>query len=213
MSVDFTFRPLDHATWQGDGRPSYKSCRFRAPYRDTLELLRRELRHLNVRQAVIEMDLTEGDIRIDGLPRANARYNSPRVRLSFELTDVGPVQYPCDTFSDHQDNIRAIAKTLEAQRAQTRYGATRRNQQYTGWKALPGGSATEVAMTVDIASAVVRRIGGGDPQEIRNSAAEYRTCYRRAVKACHPDTNGDEYTEDFQRLQEAKRILDKHHAA
>lgn len=212
MSVDFIYRPLDHSTWVNDGRRNYKSCRFRSSYKNTMDLLRKELRALNVRRAVVETDITEGEIRLDGLPYANAKPRSPRVRLSFDLSGIGPVQYPCDTYDSWQDNVRAIAKTLEAQRAMDRYGATRHRQQYTGWKALPGGTTHEVAMTPTSAADLIVTMAGGIASEIVRDQGVYRTKYRMAVKACHPDTNGEGFTDSFKKLQEAKRVLDKHHA-
>lgn len=205
---DFTFRPLG-ADWLHDGKESYECCRFRAPYSKTLNDLRYELGRFGVSEAVIELDLTDREIRRDGLPRSDARPQSPRVRLSFNHPALGSLQYPCDTYGDYRDNLRAIAKTLEAQRAMDRYGATRLNQQYAGWKALPSGRTIEQAMTVEAAAAFIVTLCGGATTLIISSASYYQHAYRRAAKATHPDTGGDE--SEFKRLQEAKRLLHQHH--
>ena len=48
------------------------------------------------------------------------------------------MSYPCDKYSNWQANLRAIALSLEALRAEDRYGVTRRAEQYKGWaKLLP----------------------------------------------------------------------------
>lgn len=207
-----TFQPLELATWPADQAPRYQRSQFKASYGATLELIKAELHRIGVEDAVIELDLTEREVRRDGLPRADARPRSPRVRLSFELEGVGPLQYPCASYDDYRANLRAIGLTLEAQRAMDRYGATRRRQQYTGWKALPGGGAVVTgAMTVEQAASCIVTWAGGDTNRIIKDPAEYRDAYRRAAKATHPDTNGEQFQDDFMRLQEAKRVLDKHH--
>lgn len=205
---DFTFRPLG-ADWLDDGKDTYESCLFRSTYTRTLYDLRRELDMLGVSEAVIELYLTDHEIRRDGLPRADARPTSPRVRLSFNHPALGQLQYPCDTYSDYRDNLRAIAKTLEAQRAMDRYGATRLNQQYAGWKALPSGGSLQQAMTVEDAAAFIAELVGSTKGMIIEKPSYYQFSYRRAALATHPDTGGDE--DQFKQLQEAKRVLHKHH--
>ncbi len=205
---DFTFRPLG-ADWLDDGKDTYECCLFRSTYTRTLSDLRRELDMLGVSEAVIELALTDPEIRRDGLPRADARPRSPRVRLSFDHPSLGQLQYPCDTYGRYQDNLRAIAKTLEAQRAMDRYGATRLNQQYAGWKALPSGGSIEQAMTVEDAAAFIETLVGSAATLIIEQSNYYQHSYRRAALAAHPDTGGDE--DQFKQLQEAKRVLHEHH--
>jgi hypothetical protein len=209
--VNIIFRPLS-GVWPDDGRTHYESCRFRAKYSATLGELKYELCRLGVDMAVIELDLTERDIRLDGLPRANATPESPRVRISFEHPDLGALQYPCDTYSHWQDNLRAIAKTLEAQRAMDRYGATRRNQQYAGWQQLPpGGAAMQTAMTVEQAAAFINDAAGRPTvnKDLIGIADNARLAYRSAAAKLHPDRGGD--ASKFNLLQEAKRVLFAHH--
>lgn len=219
--VRFIFRPLDGGRWPSDGETVYKPCRFRAKYMDTLELLKKELRALGVNVAIIESELREGQIRVsDSLPKSKCSPSGPKVRLSFTHPDnsIGDLSYPCDTFDNWKDNLRAIAKTLEASRTMDRYGATRDNNQYRGWKRLPG--AIQVAMTVEAAAGVlVEESGtarkGESPYEraverLLQSGAETSYYYREAAKCCHPDTEGGSQPK-FIRVQEAKRILEQHH--
>lgn len=208
--VQFTYRPLDAATWVSDGRHQYEKSRFGSQWSKTMQQLDDELRMIGVRRAVIEMDVEERDIRNDGLPRSSARPASPRVRISFSYPDVGDLQYPCDTYDDWQDNIRAIVKTLAAQRAMDRYGATRLHQQYTGWKQLPEAASE----TMDVRSAAAY-IGANSNGE--HSVHEIMECghlpqaYRQAAMNLHPDHGGTDKL--FATLTKAKASLDAYHGA
>lgn len=210
--VEFSFRTLDHSTWPSDGREYYENCRFKASYGKTLSDLSDELRRIGVTRAVIEADVTERDVRLDNQLRSGARPSSPRVRISFKHPQIGPLQYPCDTYGLWTDNLRAIALTLAAQRAMERYGATRRHQQYTGWKQLPDSNGLQTAMTVEQAARWLDEALPTSPYTAKNIAAdggEYRHAYRSAAMKFHPDRGGNQA--DFVRLQEVKRVLDQHH--
>lgn len=206
MTLNATFRPI-HRWPQAETR-NRRPSRFRASWGDTLELLKRELAHLHARNVVIQLDVSEQDIRLDGYPRANARTRSPRVILSFETPD-GAFSYPCDTWTDWQDNVRAIALTLEHLRAINRYGVTKHREQYRGWKALPGAGEASTTTTAEAAARFVARFCDVSAQELLDHPGRAADAYRAAAKRLHPDAGGS--TEDFQRLQEAKRILDEHH--
>ena len=202
-AVEFRFRPLS-GVWQDDGLEEYQTCRFRASYRKTLDLLTYEMIRLGVGSAVIEMDVSERDIRLDGLPRAHARPDTPRVRLSFEHPKIGPLQYPCDTFADYRDNLRAIAKTLEAQRAMDRYGATRRSQQYRGWRALPPRAGGEPETRVEAAS-VIARYSVHTAEDLLAHPDRIPRAGRQAQHKTHPDRGGSAH--EFYLVQEAIRTL------
>src|SRR5205807_9216809 len=102
-----------------------------------LEQLQHDLHLLDaVEPVVLEAGYLPHEIRMDGLPRRGARPSDPAVIVSFD-SRVGPLRYGCDTFSTHDDNLRAIALALEALRAVDRYGVTKRGEQYQGWSALP----------------------------------------------------------------------------
>ena len=207
-NVKITFRPLD-GSWISDGKDTYEWCRFRVPYGKTIADLKHEMGRIGVNECIIELDLAEDDIRLDGLPRANARPNLPCVRIIFDHPDIGPLQYPCDTYSDWHDNVRAIVKTMEAQRAMERYGATRRQQQYTGWRALPPGGATmQQVMTSEEAARYIGGISGVPSQDIHSDPAIFKDAYRLAAAISHPDRTGD--NAEFVKLQEARRVLIKH---
>lgn len=201
-----TYRPIH--VWPREETRDRKRSRFRSGWSDTVELLKRELRMIGARNVVIQLDLREEDIRLDGLPRANARPSSPRVIISCETAD-GPLSFPCDTWDHWQDNVRAIALTLEHLRAIDRYGVTRHREQYRGWKALPPAGETSTTMTTVQAAGFVSLHCVYIATEILCDASVWRAAYREAAQRLHPDRGGS--IDDFQTLQAAKRVLDKHH--
>ena len=140
-----TFRPFDRPPPPlGDTPPPFYSS-----WPDTVSLLARELRHLEAKRVVVELAVTEQDLRLDGMPRANARLYNDAVRISFD-SKWGPLRYETGEFATGaywqnggrpgwQSNVRAIALSMEALRKVDRYGVSKRGEQYRGWRALPTG--------------------------------------------------------------------------
>ncbi len=165
-----TFRPLERAV-PGARRLSP----FRASWSSTVDLLVKELRAHGAQTAVLEVDMREQDLRLDGMPRADRRARTPGIVLSFEAATVPgrpKLRYEVGEFSDWQDNLRAVALGLQALRAVDRYGVTKRGQQYAGWRALPMGS------------------GDPSPERGRVLIREHGSV-AGALKATHPDHGGD----------------------
>lgn len=205
----YTTRPLVDRTWLQPQRRV--SAPFRAGWEDTLKVLGKELDHLRARDVVLELDLTEGMIRNDGLPRADAKIETPAVALAFE-SKHGPLIYRCDRYvgrwygsTDWHHNVRAIALTLEALRAVERYGATSTGQQYTGWKALGSTpfAPTVEAMTEDDAWARLADLIG---VPVANARVDSRRTVDRAARAAHPDTGGSEQL--WASYEAARKVLD-----
>lgn len=181
--MDIKCRPI--STFPAEfhaARPT--GSRFRAGWMDTLDLLKRELSKLGAHNAVIEMALTEREIKLDGWPRAEARPSHPGVVISFE-SKHGPLRYGTDAFPDWKENVRAIALGLEALRKVERYGIGKRGEQYQGWRQLASGGK----MTEAEAQNLLDNYGGE----------------RAALKATHPDAGGN--AEDFAAVQEAREVL------
>lgn len=202
------FRPIQQ--WPGENTRNRRTSNFSASWSATLSLLDRELCQLGAQNVVIQVAVTEGEIRNDGYPRANARPVHPGVIVSLDSA-YGPLSYPCDTFTSWQDNLRAVALALEALRAVDRYGVTKRGEQYTGWKQLPSGTPMPAAMTREQAAAYIAEYA--DPtaaipgmEQALLAGRMVEASYKAAAKNLHPDRGGS--TETFQRLQEAKRVLD-----
>jgi hypothetical protein len=189
-----TFRPLHKEAWGGEFTPaSERRSRwtFKAGWSDTLELLERELTHLAAKDVVIEADFTEADIRLDGLPRKNARAPQfPGVRIAFE-SKHGPLVYQTDSCAFWEHNVRSIALGLEALRAVDRYGITRRAEQYTGWKAIGAGSSSE---GVTVADATEVLLAWSEYQHIPATQVSQRLMIRRARGRAHPDKHGGDHT-------------------
>lgn len=201
------FRPF--ISWPGEPTRYRKASPFSSTYPATLELLERELNMLGAREAVLQLDLTEAEIRTDGRPRANARPAHPGVVLSVE-TRYGALQYATDVFDHWQDNLRAIALSLEALRRVDRYGVARRGEQYTGWRALPAGDGTTTTDPRTAAEFIITA-AGYDVDEWNVKAvldgSQLQPAYRLAARRLHPDQGGS--PEDFALLQAAKRVLDE----
>lgn len=209
-----TFRPIDHWPNGEYTKPYARKSKytFRGTYSDTLELLERELTQLGAKEVVVQLELDESDIRLDGMPRSNATTKGPAVIVAFD-SKHGPLKYATDTFADWKSNLRAIALGLEALRKVERYGITKWGEQYTGWKQLGGGMEMPPAqMTIEDAAdfIVEHSTRAGLPLErddILTLGAWLNDGYRMAAKVLHPDAGGS--TAEFQKLQEAKRILDE----
>lgn len=205
-SPNVTFRPIDR--WPGESTKRRQRSRFRAGWSDTLELLQRELDQLKAKNTVVMLDLTEDDIRLDGWPRANANPGHPGVILAFE-SPYGPLKYPCDTFTTWKDNLRAIALALEALRKVDRYGVTKRGEQYTGWRALPGPSGE--ATTAQQAAGILASESGGHTQQILDHPDAAGAAIRQALMEAHPDRGGS--PDRFHAVQTARRVIEAHHGA
>lgn len=172
------YRPLP--VWPHPVTKDRPYCRFKATYSRTLELLRREVEALQADRwsdpiITLGVGLDPRDIRQDGQPRANARAMShPGVELSFDSRH-GRLTYATDEFDEWQDNLRAIALSLEALRAIDRYGVSKRGQQYTGYALL---------------------VAGDDPVTRGRKLVERYGSVKEALRHTHPDTGDTDVTVD-----------------
>jgi hypothetical protein len=191
-SLGVTVRPLT------EPRPAMgnRYSPFSANLTSTVELLATELRALEATQVVIEMDLRERDIRIDGLPRADAKPSHDGVALSFQ-SKFGPLRYATAEFTGRwgqqgwEANLRAIALSMQALRAVDRYGVSKRGEQYTGWRAIPMSTDPAQAMTT--------------PEQAREFLRRWDGDVRRALRDTHPDTGGDE--DEFRTVIKARELI------
>jgi len=188
---DLSYLGLRVVPWDGT-RPkcAWRRSLFSASLTSTLRLLRDELRHLSAKQVLVELDVWERDIRLDGYPRANAKVHSPVVAVSFQ-SQHGPLRYVCAEYDDWRDNLRAIALSLQALRAVDRYGVSKRGEQYRGWKELPVSTDPAAHMDADQARAYLADAWGGD--------------VRRALFETHPDHGGD--PDEFRKVQRARELV------
>lgn len=219
----YTTRPL--SGWDGPRTPSSdrrSRWTFKASWSNTLALLERELGHLDATDVVLEADFREQDLRLDGMPRSNARPPvDPAVRISF-ASKYGPLIYQADSCEQWQHNVRSIALGLEALRAVDRYGITRRAQQYSGWRQIGAGPSAALvpeppmdrprAASILIAAAYSDAAGydAMHPLWERELLAgvgphSVNVVTRRALRFTHPDAGGT--SEAFDQVQRAITVL------
>jgi hypothetical protein len=196
--IDARFVSIE--TWPGTKTQSYKRKKstFRAKYSATLDDLEREISAIRARDVLIQTFMRRDQIRNDGWPKSNATTPAELgVILSF-TRDGKTVSMPCDKFTHWEDNLRAIALSLQALRSVDRYGVTTSGEQYRGWESLPppekGRSATQ-EMTKDQAIEILG---------VR-TAGTRRAAAIEAMKRAHPDKGGT--PEDFRLVHAAAKIL------
>lgn len=219
MAITIKIKPI--ANWIGAETKYPKSSQFRQNYSDTKKILAFELEKLNaVSSSVqIEMFVKPEEIRQDGELRANAKPWKPGVVLSFSIitgrvkksTDefinqTKSLSYPCDTFDDWQDNLRAIALSLEALRKVSRYGVFK-YEDMVSRLALP--SAEGKISSREAAAEFLSRFSVFETSEISENAECAKKAYREAALILHPDNpNFNGNTENFLELQKAKEVLE-----
>lgn len=119
---------------------------------------------------------TNHPVRLDGMPYAKATVFDSGVAVYFDYKKK-PVCFACDRWDSVQDNMRAIAKTIEALRGIDRWGTgDMLEQAFTGFTALPAPEQWWQVLGVTSAA-------GSD---------EINEAYRRLAMEHHPDRGGDE---------------------
>ncbi|MCV7255647.1 molecular chaperone DnaJ [Mycobacterium hackensackense] len=187
-----TLRPI--VAWPRELTRDRQRSPFSATWTSTMTILDRELHHLGAGRhradSVLQIALREQDFRLDGMPYARAVPDHPGVILNID-GNKGPMSMPCDKFNRWQDNLRAIALSLEALRRVDRYGTTPGNEQYRGWLAIEqAGSAASPREAAE----VLAKAAGLVDVVFDMSHANVTRLYRSAVKAAHPDRNGGDQT-------------------
>src|SRR5262249_12622020 len=103
----------------------------------------------------------------------------PGVAVYFELNKK-PVSLACDKWIRVEDNIWAIAKHIEALRAQDRWGVGTLEQAFRGYMALPGiGQTTGEKWWMVLGVPI-----NATPDKIKEA-------FRLLAKKHHPDKGGD----------------------
>ncbi len=197
--LDVRFRPMGPIA-----KKPRTNSRFKSTYTDILDKLEGELIKLNARNLVIEAGYELAQIRNDGWPRSSARPSHPDVRLSFNSRGK-EMAFPCSTYATIDDNLYAIALTLERLRDINRYGVTQEDQQYRGFTALP---APESARFDKYKAANLLAFLAGQGHSNGNILADpeaREAAYKVVVKKVHPDMGGSRETWD--RVQEAIGVL------
>lgn len=222
--IPLVFRPIKvwPEGWQDPNRER-RGSPFSATYSSTLSLLELELRKLGATEAILQVDASDRDVRLDGGLRADAKVRHPGVILTIDAA-IGTLVYATDEFTGWggrpgwQENLRAIALGLEALRAVERYGIATRGEQYAGYREIGSGiplGDSSAPMTRAAAAAFLIEWGewGDTPATIDEIlddgplGPEVRSSYfREAAKKLHPDAGGD--PELFRRLSLARETLE-----
>lgn len=173
------------------GKPVSRSPR-RAPFgrkhtvATGIDEIRRNLKLMGARHVVVTSNLP---LRNDGQPSgsANVREGVSRGVSVYWTVDDQPHVIACDTYWHVEDNLRAIALSLEAMRGIERWGAVQAAQMFQGFQALPPGTG-EVAAT----QRPWREVLGGDagwPDGLspEDELVIAKARYKAAIKKVHPD--------------------------
>lgn len=207
--------------WPGDENKNPKNSPFRASYGDTKALLIYELSKLKTIESSIQLGMfvDRDDIKVIGTAlKANARVRKPGVVLTFtrevsrkynpktyadEVKTVD-LSYPCDAFNSWQQNLRAIALSLEALRRVSRYGVFS-YETMAERLALP--AADGKSSSKDEALEFIATYSGMTIDDLRSNPDTLKAAYRQAAAKLHPDRNaGDDLL--FKRLIDAKNFLE-----
>lgn len=214
MSLDYRIEAIE--IWPGKRTDSWarQRSKFKTMWTKMMSELEREVRMLNGDNVVLRLEVSQRDIRLDGMLRADARPRDPGVVVQFrakKLSGSPTLYYRCDAFSWWQDNLNAIVKGLEALRMVDRYGVTPTGEQYAGFKALPSGGSTSATLTTSSAAELLARYTtDGDSSAILSDASAAKAAVRSAIYRTHPDrNNGDRLA--FDNVDAARKVLTAHH--
>lgn len=218
MPFEIYIKPI--INWIGTETKNPGNSLFKKTYSDTKKILQFELEKLGAiaSSVQLEMFIKPDDLRRDGvLLRAHAKPFKPGVVLSFSIitrrlrnrqtgeitNETKTLSYPCDTYNDWQDNVRAVALSLEKLRSVARYGVFK-YEDMVSRLALP--SAESKLSDKDAAIEFLERNTPFTTDELNGDSNVQKAAYREAARILHPDVGGS--TNDFLKLQDAKRILE-----
>lgn len=147
-------------------------------------------------EAIISTNL---DLRLDGLPRSGQKTPSdPGVAVYFTLDGVQRC-IPCDVYLRIEDNLAAVAATIEALRTIERHGSQMFEAAFSGFDALPSPDHVMSRSWRDVLD------------YYGNDYYEAEKAYQVARKKAHPDYKGSdkEFIEVQEAWQKAKQELEQ----
>lgn len=207
-SVSIRFVPIER--WPLAVPKHFRRCDFDSPYDKTLGLLKSELEKIGASAIVIQAFFRRDQLRQDGWPYASANPEKSGVILGFRAREKGDLSFPCWSYPDFRDNLRAIALSLQALRAVDRYGVTQRAEQYQGWKQIEQPKPA-FASRVAAARFVAVKAYGDDQlstaDDLLTDPDARKRAYRSAAALLHPDTQNGSH-EEFVLLQAAMAMLE-----
>ena len=160
---------------------------------DGLQRVLDQLQRLGVHQDDVIVS-TNLQTRLDGLPRSNqARPGDPGVCVYWKPAKSPMRCMAVDRYDEVQDNLAAVAATLEAMRSIERHGgAAILDRAFTGFAALPApvGGKRDWWTVLELSSTA--------------SQAEIREAFNRLAREHHPDRGGSD-----ERMAEIIRARDE----
>lgn len=177
-------------TWP-QGRPRTKwpeASRFDATLGAAVKDVQHEVALLGGVDLIISSNLAT---RRDGLPYANSAQPDDRGVAVYFTLKKRPMCFACDRWRKVEENMRAIAKTIDALRGIERWGSGQMVEQaFTGFLSLP---APEQPWQV---------LGLPDSHCTRQ---QIEAAYRELAMKHHPDRGGDQY--EMARINAARDAL------
>lgn len=160
------------------GRPRQhcrEAARFKTPLGTAVVNVQREVERLGGRDLVIT---SNQPLRRDGMPSARGGYVSDRGVAVYFMLRKKPMCFACDRWDYIEDNIQAIAKTIEALRGIERWGSGQMVEQaFTGFLALPQPEQPWQVLGLPDSHPT--------PEQVEEA-------YRRLAMQHHPDRGGAE---------------------
>lgn len=177
---------------------------FTAKYSQTLKLLEAELRQLRAKEITIQAGFKR--VRDDGWPYSSSKPDHPAVALQFRAAK-GVLVFRAHRYSRFEDNLRAIAMTLQALRAVDRWGVVE-GQQYTGFRQIEAPAA-EDKMTDQAAAAWLAFFSDYSSTDLLGSREKLDLAYKQTLLKLHPDRQDTGSHEGFVKTKQAYELLSK----
>jgi hypothetical protein len=159
------------------GRPRARfpeESRFRTTLGAAIRDVQGEVLSLGGHGLIISSNLP---LRRDGMPYANASQPQDRGVAVYFTYKKRPMCFACDRWKKVEDNMQAIAKTIDALRGIERWGSGEMVEQaFTGFTALPAPEQPWQTLGLDTS---------------RPTKEQIDSAHRRLASQHHPDKGGD----------------------
>lgn len=218
--LDYRIEPLgDYWPAGMKRRSSWEQAgdQFKSRFSDTLDRLEYELGKIYAEQVIIRLAVDARNLTNSGrLKNTDQSLGYSGVILNFvRVTSYGanrrevPHEFANDHYRQWKANLHGIALTLEALRGINRWGCAQREQQYTGFAALPPGDGMpppQELWTPQKAADLLARHSGFTAGAILSDPEVRSIAHKRAVQANHPDRAGGDH-EEMLRITKAVAVL------
>jgi hypothetical protein len=164
------------------------TSRFRTTLGAAIKEVQAEVERLGGSRLIISSNLP---VRRDGMPYANASQPADRGVAVYFTYKKRPMCFACDRWAKVEENMWAIAKTIDALRGIGRWGSGQMVEQaFTGFVALP--APEQPWQTLGLVTS-------------RPTREQIDEAHRRLASQHHPDRGGD--TNEMARINAARDDL------